>query len=61
MPLSIVPNPSFFQTTHLQFGDHAGLCVVTRTVLVHQSLGQHLSVELLEHVFVLDVLEHHHL
>lgn len=46
---------------HLQFGDHAGFCIVAGAVLVHQALGQHLSVELLEDVFVLDVLEHNHL
>ena len=26
----------------------------------YQSLSQHLAVELLEHILVLDVLEHHH-
>ena len=26
----------------------------------YQSLGEHLAVELLEHILVLDVLEHHH-
>lgn len=45
----------------LQFGDHAGLGVVAGAVLVDQTFGQHLGVELLEHIFVLDVLEHNHL
>ena len=29
--------------------------------MLHQSLGQHLAVELLEYILVLDVLEHYHL
>lgn len=45
----------------LQFGDHAGLGVVAGAVLVDQTFGQHLGVELLENVFVLDVLEDDHL
>lgn len=28
---------------------------------MHQSLGKHLCIELLKHIFVLDVLEDHHL
>lgn len=47
--------------SHLEFGDHTGLGVVAGAVLVDQTLGQHLSVELLENIFVLDVLEHDHL
>jgi len=46
---------------HLQLGDHAGLGVVAGAVLVDEALGEHLGVELLEDVFVLDVLEHNHL
>lgn len=45
----------------LEFGDHAGLRVVAGAVLMDQTLGQHLRVELLENIFVLDVLEHNHL
>lgn len=47
--------------SHLEFGDHAGLCVVTGTVLMDQTFSQHLSIKLLENIFVLDVLEHNHL
>lgn len=47
--------------SHLQLGDHAGLGVVAGAVLVDQTLGEHLGVELLEDVFVLNVLEHNHL
>lgn len=45
----------------LELGDHAGLRVVTGAVLVDQTFGEHLRVELLENVFVLDVLEYDHL
>ena len=45
----------------LQLGDHGGLGVITGGHVLYQSLGQHLAVELLENVFVLDVLEHNHL
>ena len=31
-----------------------------KIIKTHQSLSQHLTVELLEHVLVLNVLEHHH-
>ena len=31
-----------------------------KKIKTHQSLRQHFTVELLEHVLVLDVLEHHH-
>lgn len=48
-------------SSHLQLRDHAGLSVIAGTVLVDQALGQHLGVELLEDVFVLNVLEHNHL
>lgn len=50
-----------FVYTHLEFGDHASLGVVAGAVLVDQTFGQHLSVKLLENIFVLDVLEHNHL
>jgi len=46
---------------HLQLGDHTGFCIVRRRHVLNQSLGQHLAVELLKHVFVLDVLEDDHL
>ena len=46
---------------YLEFGDHTGFSIITGTVLVDQPLSQHLSVKLLEHVFVLNVFEHHHL
>lgn len=52
---------SLNKCTDLQFGDHTGLGVVAGTVLVHQSFGQHLGIELLEHVFILNILENHHL
>lgn len=51
----------FGSGSNLQLGDHAGLGVVAGAVLVDQTFGQHLGVELLENVFVLDVLEHDHL
>ena len=44
----------------LQLGDHARLGVVAGGHVLHQPLGQHLAVELLEHVLVLDVLEDDH-
>lgn len=47
--------------SHLEFRDHAGLGVVAGAVLVDQTFGQHLSIKLLEDIFVLDVLEHNHL
>lgn len=47
--------------SHLEFGDHAGLCVVAGAVLVDQTFGEHLGIKLLENIFVLDVLEHNHL
>ena len=50
----------FEPTRLLQLGDHGCLGVVTGTHVLHQPLGEHLAVELLEHVLVLDVLEHHH-
>lgn len=31
-----------------------------KMIKTHQSLSQHFTVELLEHVLVLNVLEHHH-
>ena len=45
----------------LQLGDHGGLGVVAGRHVLHESLGQHLAVELLENVLVLDVLENDHL
>lgn len=48
-------------SSHLQLRDHAGLGVVAGAVLMNQTLGKHLGIELLEDVFVLDVLEHNHL
>ena len=45
----------------LEFGDHGHFGVVAGRERVDQSLGEHLAVELLEHVLVLDVLEYHHL
>ena len=44
-----------------QFGDHGGLCVVARGHVLDKTLGQHLAVKLLEHVFILDVFENDHL
>lgn len=52
---------SLNKCTDLKFGDHAGLGVVAGAVLMHQSFGQHLGIELLEHVFILNILENHHL
>ena len=48
------PHPSY-----LQLRDHRLFVVVGRAQLSDQSLRQHLSVELLEHVFVFDIVEHH--
>ena len=45
----------------LQLRDHGGLGVVAGRHVLHESLGQHLAVELLENVLVLDVLENDHL
>lgn len=45
----------------LEFGDHAGLCVVAGAVLMNQTFGQHLGIKLLENIFILDVFEHNHL
>ena len=44
----------------LQLGNHGGLGVVAGRHVLDQTLGQHLAVELLEHVLVLDVLEDDH-
>ena len=44
----------------LQFGDHGGLCIIRSRHVLNQSLGQHLAVELLEHILVLNVLEDNH-
>ena len=51
----------FEATGLLQLGDHGSFSVVARRHVLHESLGQHLAVKLLEDVLVFDVLEHHHL
>lgn len=51
----------FVCVSDLEFGDHAGLCVVAGTVLMNQTFGQHLGIKLLENIFILDIFEHNHL
>lgn len=46
---------------NLELRDHAGFGVVRDGEVVHETLGEVLAVVLLEHVFVVEVLEDSHL
>ena len=52
-------HPHSARSSYLQLRDHRLFVVVGRAQLSDQSLRQHLPVELLEHVLVFDIVEHH--
>ena len=45
----------------LELRNHGGLGVVAGGHMLHQPLGQHLAIKLLEHILVLNVFEDDHL
>ena len=46
---------------YLKFRDHASFCIIRSWVVLYQSFCQHLGIELLEDIFVFNVLKHNHL
>ena len=48
-------------TSLLQLWDHRCFCVITGWHMLDQSLCQHFAIELLEHIFIFNVLENNHL